>query len=93
MATRVIKLPEQEARAAEVEPETFSQKRRPEVGRFWLQVDRQTKASYETSEAAETAGMVIKKGHPIVQVAVYDAVGSASKILDLPAGTSRVPGK
>ena len=88
MAPRVIKLTEQETRAEEMDVETFSQKRRPDVGRFRLQVDRQTKASFETSEAAEKAGMVIKKGHPIVQVAVYDTVGSVSKILDLPAGAS-----
>ena len=41
-------------------------------GRFRLQVDRQTKASYATWEAAEKAGLAIKKGHPILQVAVYD---------------------
>ena len=60
----------------------------PEVGRFLLQVDRQTKRSYETAEAAETAGMVIKKGHPIVRVSVYDSVETANKIIELPAGSS-----
>ena len=57
MAPRVIKLREQEAPAEEPEPEVFSQRKRPEVGRFWLQVDRQTKGSYETGEAAEKAGI------------------------------------
>jgi len=82
MAPRVIKLREQDAPAEEVELERFSQKRRPELGRFKLQVDRQTKASYDTSEAAEEAGMAIKKGHPVVQVAIHDTVGSVSKILE-----------
>jgi len=81
MAPRVIKLREQEAPAEEPEQEVFSQRKRPEVGRFWLQVDRQTKGSYETGEAAEKAGMAIKNGHPLVQVSVYDTVESVNKIL------------
>ena len=53
-----------------------------------LQVDRQTKRSYATAEAAETAGMVIKKDHPIVRVSVYDSVETANKIIELPVGSS-----
>ena len=82
MAPRVIKRREQEAPADDIELETVSQKRRPELGRYKLQVDRQTKASYDTSEAAERAGMAIKKGHPVVQVAIHDTVESVSKILE-----------
>jgi hypothetical protein len=61
----------------------MSQRKRPEVGRFLLQVDRQTKSSYPTGEAAEAAGRIIKEGHPLVQVAVYDTVESAHKIVEL----------
>ena len=89
MATRVIKLREAEEPAPEMVQEVLSQSKRPEVGRFLLQVDRQTKRSYATAEAAETAGMVIKKGHPIVRVSVYDSVETANKIIELPAGSSR----
>jgi hypothetical protein len=49
-----------------------------------LQVDRQTKGSYATYEAAEKVGLVIKKEHPILQVAVYDGVESVNKIIELP---------
>jgi hypothetical protein len=35
-----------------------------------IRVDRQTKASYATYEAAEKAGKAIKKDYPILQVAV-----------------------
>jgi hypothetical protein len=56
-----------------------------EVGPFRLQVDRQTKASYLTQEAAEAAGMVIKKGHPIVQVSIYNSAEGVNKIIELPA--------
>jgi hypothetical protein len=64
----LTKGPDQE----EVAEELFSQRRKPEPGQFRLQVDRQTKASFSTYEAAEQAGMDIKKGHPIVRVSVYD---------------------
>ena len=83
MAPRVVKEP-----ALQMVQEVLSQSKRPAVGRFLLQVDRQTKRSYETAEAAETAGMVIKKGHPIVRVSVYDSVETANKILELPEGSS-----
>ncbi len=69
-----------------IEPaqELFTQRKRPEHGRFLLQVDRQTKSSYTKSEAAEEAGLAIKTGHPILQVAVYDAVECVSKTVELP---------
>jgi hypothetical protein len=53
-----------------------TQSKRPDDGRFRLQVDRQTKGSYATYEAAEAAGMAIKKTYPSLQVAVYDGVES-----------------
>jgi hypothetical protein len=83
MAPRIIKLREQEEPAQEAEQEVFSQRKRPEMGRFLLQVDRQTKSSYATSEAAEKAGIVIKNSHPILQVAVYDRMESVNKIIEL----------
>ncbi len=46
---------------------------RPTLERYRLQVDRQTKASFKVAADAEAAGRAIKKAHPIVQVAVYDA--------------------
>jgi hypothetical protein len=53
-------------------------------GRFRLQVDRQTKAAYDTMEAAETAGMAIKKSYPIVHIGVYDHLEGTSKIIQMP---------
>jgi hypothetical protein len=63
----------------------IGQGKRPEIGQFRLQVDRQTKASYLTHEAAATAGLVIKQAHPIVLVAVYDVGEGINTIIDLPA--------
>jgi hypothetical protein len=55
---------------------------RPAQGRYRLQVDRQTKSTFESLDEAEKAGQAIKKAHPIVQVSVYDAVESAQTILE-----------
>jgi hypothetical protein len=76
-------LREQEEPAQEIEQEVSSQRKRPEMGRFLLQVDRQTKSSHATSEAAEKAGAVIKNSHPILQVAVYDRMESVNKIIEV----------
>jgi hypothetical protein len=65
-------------------PETFGQRKKPESGQFRLQVDRQTKASYTTREAAEQAGLAIKKTYPLLQVAVDDAAEGVTKIIELP---------
>jgi hypothetical protein len=69
----------------ELAPEFFEQRKRPENGQFRLQVDRQTKASYTTREAAEEAGLTIKKTYPILQVGVYDAAEGVHKTVELPS--------
>ena len=91
MATRVIKLREAEEPAPETVQEVLSQSKRPEVGRFLLQVDRQTKRSFATAEAAETAGMVIKKGHPIVRVSCMTALKQQTKSSSCQQGRLRRP--
>jgi hypothetical protein len=65
-------------------PEPVTQRKAVDGGRFRLHVDRQTKASYATYEAAQKAGLGIKKEHPILQVAVYDSVEGVNKIIELP---------
>ncbi len=87
MAPRQIKMPAKDGSEHDVD-EVFSQRKRAETGRYWLQVDRQTKGSYTTSEAAQSAGLVIKTGHPIVQVSVYDSVESTNTMVELPAASS-----
>jgi hypothetical protein len=71
--------------ADEPAPQILTQRKRPELGQYHLQVDRQTKRSYATPEAAEEAGAIIKKNFPIVQVVVYDTAKSQRKIIELPA--------
>jgi hypothetical protein len=50
-----------------------------------LQVDRQTKGSYTTSEAAQEVALVIKKNYPIVKVSVYDSVDNSTTLVEAPA--------
>ncbi|HSR78872.1 MAG TPA: hypothetical protein VLN57_20020 [Xanthobacteraceae bacterium] len=83
MAVRVRRTGGDMTNLDEPAPESFGQRKRPEQGQFRLQVDRQTKASYETNEAAEEAGLAIKKGHPILHVEVYDAAAGVSRVIEL----------
>ena len=65
-------------------PEILGQRKKAESGQFRLRVDRQTKASYTTREAAEEAGLAIKQAYPILQVAVYDAAEGVNKTIEPP---------
>ena len=86
MASRQIKMPPKNESETEVE-EVVTQRKRPERGRYLLRVDGQTKNSYTTSEAAQSAALAIKTGYPLVQVSVYDSVQNTHTTLDVP-GTS-----
>jgi hypothetical protein len=70
--------------------EQIGQRKQPENGRFRLQVDRQTKASFATSDDAEKAGLAIKKQFPVVRVAVYDSAEAVSRVIEL-ANETREP--
>jgi hypothetical protein len=87
MAPRQMKMPVKGDTDKEAE-EVFSQRKRPESGRYLLQVDRQTKGSYKTSEAAQSVGLEIKTGYPIVQVSIYDSVDNSHTLVELPATSS-----
>ncbi|MGN6749533.1 MAG: hypothetical protein ACTHJS_13155 [Xanthobacteraceae bacterium] len=86
MATRQIKKPAKDNSEPEIE-EISSQRKRPERGRYLVLVDRQTKNSYTTSEAAQVAALAIKKAHPVVQVSVYDGVDNTHTLVELPAAS------
>jgi hypothetical protein len=87
MAPRQMKMPVKDNSDKEAE-EVFSQRKRPESGRYLLQVDRQTKGSYKTAQAAQSAGLEIKTGYPIVQVSIYDSVDNSHTLVKLPATSS-----
>jgi hypothetical protein len=83
--SKTISLAQPDAAVAVEEPvpELLGRRKRPEVGQFRLLVDRQTKASFATYEAAEKAAMAIKTGHPIVSVVVYDAKDGENHVMEL----------
>jgi hypothetical protein len=87
MASRQIKMPQKDEVAHEAD-EAPSQRKRPEAGRYLLQVDRQTKGSYTTVEAANSAAQLIKTGYPIVQVSVYDSVDHTYTLMEAPAASA-----
>lgn len=87
MAPRQMKMPVKETSETEIE-EVFSQRKRPERGRYLLQVDRQTKGSYTAIEAAQAVALAIKTGYPIVQVSIYDSVDNTSTMVEAPAASS-----
>jgi hypothetical protein len=88
MAPRIITVQPQpqEEPAAAPDTERFSQRKRAEA-RYLLQVDRQTKSSHATREAAEEIGARIKRAYPKVQVSVYDHVECVSKLVEASAAS------
>jgi hypothetical protein len=81
MAARRRNSNEPTSAAAEPAHEPVTQAKRPEH-QFRLQVDRQTKETYETNKAAEQAALAIKKAHPILHVEVVDAGAGVTKVID-----------
>jgi hypothetical protein len=86
VAPRQMKMSAKDDTANDAE-EVFSQRKRPEVGRYLLQVDRQTKGSYKTSESAQTAAIEIKTRYPIVKVSIYDSVDNLHTVVELPTAS------
>ena len=88
MASRQMKMPVKSDHAAQEDEVVPSQSKKPERGRYLLQVDRQTKNSYATQDAAQSAGLAIKKSYPIIQVLVYDSVDHTYTMIEAPAAAS-----
>jgi hypothetical protein len=88
MVSRQMKMPAKADNAEQEAGVIPSQSKRPERGRYLLQVDRQTKGSYTTSEAAQSAAQAIKTGYPIVQVSVYDSVEHTHTMVEASAAAS-----
>jgi hypothetical protein len=86
MTEREMKMPKKKV-SKDTEEENGimpSQRQRPESGRYLLQIDRQTKSSFQTFDDAHSAGSRIKKGNPVVQVAIYDRVDHLHTLVTTP---------
>jgi hypothetical protein len=84
VAERPMKMPSKKNTEEET-PEIVSQRVKPERGRYLLQVDRQTKGSFQDMKAAQSAGLEIKTGFPILHVAIYDSVDGSHTPVQLSA--------
>jgi len=60
-----------------------------EPERYLLQIDRQTKRSFKTPEAARSAALEIKARFPALQVSIYDSVSSSRTVVDESQSSSR----
>lgn len=74
--------PVKEREEDETPAERVSQRKRPDVGRYNLQVDRQVKQSFVDLATAEQAGTALKKKYPLVQVVIYDTVDLVGKTIE-----------
>jgi len=82
MAATTIKMPPKQ-RTEQEAAESRGGQGRPVLHRFQLQMDRQTKSSFDDKAVAEKAGRAIKKTHPVVQVVIYDAQSNERILLDV----------
>jgi hypothetical protein len=56
----------------------------PDTERYQLQIDRQTKRSFKTPEAALSAALEIKSHFPALQVSIFDSASKSRTMIDMP---------
>ncbi len=84
MRQRQFKMPAKKAAKPEQQQEERLQHPLPDTERYQLQIDRQTKRSFETLEAARSAALKIKSRFPALQVSIYDSVIKSGTMIDIP---------
>jgi hypothetical protein len=81
---RPFKMPTKKVANAEQTQEERPQQRQPDTERYLLQIDRQTKRSFKTPEAAQAMALEIKARFPALQVSIYDSVTKSRTLIDVP---------
>ena len=84
MPQRHFRMPTKKVVKPEQTEEQPLQHQQPETERYQLQIDRQTKRSFKTSEAALSAALKIKSRFPALQVSIYDGVTTSRTMVDVP---------
>jgi len=84
MAPRVIKLREQEKLIKRTKRQWLPPNKGCRLPDSCFKSIGKRSGRYDTAEAALAAGIGIKKGHPVVQVAIYDRNESKHMLVDLP---------
>ena len=70
MRERELKMPAKKVASRERAEEDRPKQSQSETGRYLLQIDRQSKRSFKTPEAAQTAAREIKSRFPALQVSI-----------------------
>jgi len=81
---RHFRMPAKKIAKPEQPEEDRSRQQQPDTERYQLQIDRQTKRSFKTSEAARSAALEIKSRFPSLQVSIYDGVAKSRTMVDVP---------
>ena len=81
---RHSRMPAKKVVKPEQTEEVRLQQQQPDTERYQLQIDRQTKRSFKTSEAARSAALEIKSRFPVPQVSIYDDVTKSRTMVDVP---------
>ena len=88
MPQRQFGMPGKKAVRTEQTDEARPKQEQPEMDRYLLQVDRQTKRSFKTAEAARSAALEIKTRFPTLQVSIYDGSSKSRTAVEFPGSTS-----
>ena len=81
---RQFRMPAKKMDRADQTDESRPQQRQIETERYFLEIDRQTKRSFTTPEAARSIALEIKARFPALQVSVYDSVTKSRTLIDVP---------
>jgi hypothetical protein len=79
---RQLRMPAKNVTKKERVEEARSEQSQPGTERYLLQIDRQTKRSFKTPEAARSAAMGIKARFATLQVSIYDDVSKSRTVVD-----------
>jgi hypothetical protein len=71
-------------RADQTDDQPRPEQKQLETERYLLQIDRQTKRSFKTLEAARPAALEIKARFPLLQVSIYDSASKSRTVVDVP---------
>ena len=88
MPQRQFGMPGKKAIRTEQTDEARPKQEQPEMDRYLLQVDRQTKHSFKTAEAARSAALEIKTRFPALQVSIYDGSSKSRTAVEFPGSPS-----
>jgi hypothetical protein len=79
-----FRMPAKKVARAEQTEEKWPRQRQPDTERYLLPIDRQTRRSFKTPEAARLAAVEIIGRFPALQVSIYDDVSKSRTLVDAP---------